>query len=603
MHRLVSPFRSDPSLYAIIVLLCAGVLIVYLQHSGLQTLGRQTRIIQQQVAQRAAEAVAAKIRRSFDGPVFDTLTFLHQPPLEARRFDLIAHQYEAGLAKYQQVDRFFLWHSVTDSVAPGEVLFFGRERADALAAGELRMVGLPGEANSKFVGFYRDAAFGRLIYETSRENSKTQRLYSASQIRVANEVYDTLALLLWSGPDRHRLYAVSGYVVNHGRVRREVIPELYRHSLASVLDQSDGAPPLTLKILDAAGETAFSSREAAVSTSARAPFDFAFYPADQIRLRLAGEIPPARWEVVVGHGADIVQATWLSRGYALLAVALLLVLVALGLAVQGRNRSARLAQMQMDFVSHVSHQLKTPLSLLCTAAETLSSERVKSSEKLSHYVGIMRNEIDHLSTLVARVLEFSRSQTRRNSLELEHVDLEEFLRETTEAFRLAVGLGPQDVTIRFEGDHSRPVVAADPAALEQVVVNLLDNAVKYSVPPRNVTIRVGQSGPDGVVDIEDQGIGIAREDRARIFEKFYRGPRANSSSSGFGLGLAIVQELVKAHHGRIEVESEVGRGSIFRLRLPLIRDGSPIRMVFRYWASYRQPLRVRETPGVQAEVK
>lgn len=602
-HRPSLLSRSDPSLYAILILLCACVLTVYLQQSSLQTLDRQTTIIQQQVAQRAADAVASRIRRIFDGPGFDALTFLHHPLLEAGRLDLVAQQYDAGLAKYPQLDQFFLWHSVTDSLAPGEVLFFAGQRADSLAAMGPRPITLLAETHTTFGGFHRDPAVGRLIYGAAIENSKTQRLYSATQVRVADDIYDSLALLLWTGPDRQHLYAVSGYLVNHGRVRREAIPELYRRSLASILDQADGAPPLALTILDAEGEIVFGSREAPGRTSGRAPFNFAFYPADQLRLRVAGEIPAARWEVVVTPEADIVQATWFSKGYALFAVALLLVLMALGLAVQGRRRSVRLAQMQIDFVSHVSHQLKTPLSLLSAAAETLDSERVKSPAKLTHYVGIMRNEIHHLSTLVGRILEFSRSQTRRNALELERVDLEEFLRETTEAFRSAVGLGPEDVEIRFEVD-SRPVVAADPAALEQVVVNLLDNAVKYSLPPRRITIRVGQVGPYAVVDVQDQGIGIAKEDRARIFEKFYRGSDSNSHSSGFGLGLAIVQELVTAHRGRIEVESEVGRGTIFRLRLPVVQGGWPIRTrVLRYWNSCSYYLRVRRTPSAQSEVK
>jgi signal transduction histidine kinase len=603
-HRPGPPFRSDPSLYAIAILLCAGVLIVYLQHSGLQTLQRQTAIIQQQVAQRAADAVAAKIKRSFDGPAIDTLAFLHQPPLEAGRLDLVARQYEAGLAKYPQVDRFFLWYSVTDSLAPGEVLFFGRPPADGLATGRPQVITPPGGSDRKPVGFHRDAPLGRLVYEAVLRNSKTQRTYSASQMHVANDTYDALALLLWTGPDRLRLYAISGYVVSHARVRRDAIPELYRRSLAPILNQGQDAPPLALTILDAGGETVFGSGGARDQTSGRALFDFLFYSVDQIGPRLAGEVPLVRWEVVVSQGADIARATWVSKGYGLLAIAVLLVLVALGLAVQGRSRSARLAQMQIDFVSHVSHQLKTPLSLLSAAAETLDSERVKSSAKLSHYIGIMRNEIDRLSTLVGRVLEFSRSQTRSSSLELERVDLEEFLRETTKAFREAVGLGPRDVSIRFEGDDSHPVVAADPAALEQVVANLLDNAVKYSPAPRTVIIRVGQSGLHAVVEVQDQGRGIAREDRERIFEKFYRGHGANASSRGFGLGLAIVQELVTAHHGRIEVESEVGRGTTFRLRLPLIPDRLPIRTrTSRFWTSWSRHVRTRETRGAQGGIR
>ena len=152
-------------------------------------------------------------------------------------------------------------------------------------------------------------------------------------------------------------------------------------------------------------------------------------------------------------------------------------LIALGLTIQAHRRSAALAKMQTDFVAHVSHQLKTPLSLLSAATETLQMDRVRSPERFAEYLATIHAEAARLSLLVQRVLEFSRVQQRR-SYEFERVDLGALVRETVDAF--AHSLSSQNFTFAVQEDGPSPLVLADPAALEQVLANLLDNAVKYS---------------------------------------------------------------------------------------------------------------------------
>jgi signal transduction histidine kinase len=128
--------------------------------------------------------------------------------------------------------------------------------------------------------------------------------------------------------------------------------------------------------------------------------------------------------------------------------------------------------------------------------------------------------------------------------------------------------------VRQDGPAAR--VHADPAALEQVLANLLDNAVKYSDNVREVTVRVGWAGPYAVIDVIDGGIGVSPDDRAHIFERFYRGTGAAHHRRGFGLGLAIARELVAAHGGRIELHESGPRGSTFRISLPATPLGSAL---------------------------
>ena len=221
--------------------------------------------------------------------------------------------------------------------------------------------------------------------------------------------------------------------------------------------------------------------------------------------------------------------------------------------------------MQADFIAYASHQLKTPLSLVSAAIETVEMAHVRSPEKLSQYLGIMRSEVTRLSTLVQRILEFSRLQQPRN-YEFEPVDLGALVRETVEAFEGS--LGGRQVTFVVEQDGPSPQIIADPAAIEQVLANLLDNAVKYSGDAREVRVRLYSSGGDASIEVIDRGPGLSARDRARIFDKFYRGSAAAGDRKGFGLGLSIIQELVKAHRGRVVVESTPGAGSVFRVVLP-----------------------------------
>jgi signal transduction histidine kinase len=201
-------------------------------------------------------------------------------------------------------------------------------------------------------------------------------------------------------------------------------------------------------------------------------------------------------------------------------------------------------------------------------------DRIRSPEKLSEYLDTIRAEASRLAALVQRVLEFSRVQQDR-TYEFEQVDLGALVRETVDAF--AHGLnqpGRFDVALQGPG----PFVQADPAALEQVVANLLDNAVKYSGADRKVTVRVRAERLTAVIEVTDRGVGIAPADQARIFERFYRVPGAGPRQ-GFGLGLPIVRELVHGQGGRVEVASAPGEGSTFRVTLRCITGpvapGSP----------------------------
>jgi signal transduction histidine kinase len=537
--RFALPGFRRPHL-AITATLCAAALVLYLQHRAIEALQTQTGVILRQISAQTATDIATQVRRTLEGPVFDTLTAVNHPELRAGRLDLVEQQYEEGLQHYPHVDRFFVWFGDGPGASSEDVLFRGRSG-----------------------GFVRDPAFGREILDLARKYSHDQHIYLAVEALGPEKRHQAFLRLFWTDARRVEYFAVMGFLVDPAMLRT-LFDTLYERRLAALLRGRSGDVPLQLQVLDEGGALIHGSREAS-PLSAEVTFPMLFYPPEYLGSRLSGGIEARDWKIRVsaeepgGGLAGLYQAYWPT------VLSVLLMLVAVMRTAQANRRAADLARMQADFISHVSHQLKTPLSLLSAATETLLMDRVRSPEKLAQYLGTIRGEVTRLSSLVQRILEFSRLQQPR-SYEFEVLDLGPLVRETVDAF--ARSLSRQGFTFTVEQDRPTPHVRADSAAIEQALANLLDNAVKYSGDSRLVTVRVRGAGSQAMIEVIDRGVGISDADRRRIFDKFYRGAAASLARQGFGLGLPIVQELVDAHHGSVEVESVLGHGSTFRIVLP-----------------------------------
>ncbi len=232
-----------------------------------------------------------------------------------------------------------------------------------------------------------------------------------------------------------------------------------------------------------------------------------------------------------------------------------------------RLRAAR--QMQVDFIANVSHELRTPLTAIKGLVETLRDGAVDDTEVRDRFLGAMEGETDRLIRLVNDLLILSRADSQALALRLEAVDLGRLAGTAVE--RLAPLAAERDITLRVKVHPDPPLALADPDRMEQVLLNLLDNAVKFSPSGSEVAVEVdGYQGEAVQVKIRDQGIGIAAETLPRIGERFFRADRARSrAEGGSGLGLAIARALVEAHGGRLSVESEEGVGTVVFFTVPL----------------------------------
>lgn len=232
------------------------------------------------------------------------------------------------------------------------------------------------------------------------------------------------------------------------------------------------------------------------------------------------------------------------------------------------HRETETAAMRSHFVASVSHELKTPLTSIRAHAETLLLGRADSAATTADYLKTILSESERLTRLVDSVLEFSRIEQGRKTYHLQPTQLEDVVRSAAKTMEYA--LSQLGFTLTISSDGSAPTLLADPEALTQAILNLLGNAMKYSGEARSIDMRIGTRDGEAFVDVVDHGIGIARDDQSRIFERFHRVQSIETAGiAGTGLGLPLARHVVEAHRGRIAVVSDPGRGSTFSVRIPL----------------------------------
>jgi signal transduction histidine kinase len=249
----------------------------------------------------------------------------------------------------------------------------------------------------------------------------------------------------------------------------------------------------------------------------------------------------------------------------LLAVLVLAMSIGGYASVRSVQRELRLAQLKSDFVSNVSHELRTPLTSIRMFSEMLSDPKEQAEAQRREYVEILKREAARLSALVERILESARLNRGREVFRFETRDLREVVGRAVESFR---SLHP-DVPVAFDRPEAIIPVSVDGSSLEQVLHNLLDNAVKYT--PRDPRIEVGLAVRDGRarIDVRDYGTGIDPADLPGLFQEFRRGSHPLTLRvPGTGLGLALVRRIAEAHGGKVSVESAPGKGSTFTVEIP-----------------------------------
>jgi len=282
--------------------------------------------------------------------------------------------------------------------------------------------------------------------------------------------------------------------------------------------------------------------------------------------------PP--WKVNIFQGGlGLAQRQFnLRRNIYILSVVVVISAILFGgfLAIKSTAKELELAKLKSEFVSTVSHELRTPLTSIRYLTELLQRGRVHREDKKQQYYETITRESGRLSRLIENILDFSTIEAGMKEYKFEETDIAELARDVASGFEEQVDR--KEFTIESEISAQMPKVSADREAISRVLFNLLDNALKYSGKIRNVFLRAWAEGESVFLEVQDEGIGISKEEQKKIFEKFYRCDNARESDTkGSGIGLTLVAHIVKSHGGEVILESDEGKGTKVAIKLPVKR--------------------------------
>ena len=249
-------------------------------------------------------------------------------------------------------------------------------------------------------------------------------------------------------------------------------------------------------------------------------------------------------------------------------IALFITLIGLAVSLFYFYRQKFLSEIQKDFVNNFTHEFKTPLAVMKIAADVLAQESIlQQPNRLERYTAIIKNQTEHLQNQVSRLLKAASSENRILPIEKQDINAEQLIEQALSKVQPLIE--QSHAKIELKSESSGTSVFADKAHLELAIVNLLENALKYSSNP-HIVVETGKDDNDFFISVKDNGIGIEKKYQKNIFKKFYRVPTGDIHNvKGFGLGLNFVKKIIDAHDGKIKVNSLPGIGTEFRLFIPV----------------------------------
>lgn len=529
--------------------------LFYFQFRSLNAIEETSSVVLRQLSADSADSLTRKIDDELKAPYIGVMLRIFQGRAEPLDLPFIDGVFADGLQRMTFIDEFYVWSSV-GGVRPGELLVYERTSP----------------SRPPHERFRRDATLERQLVPRLRELSTQRRAIVSMQETLGGRPHYVQAQIRFSNPaTREHMSSFIAFSVDSERLRAEYFPSLLRAQVAGI-QQPTGFPPLVATLVDEAGRVIVDSGpEPSRQFIDERRFPLVFFDKELLQYAAPLEIHREVWNLRVGYGNQSIDAIVAASTRPQKALLLTLALT-LGFGVffvaRAAAREVRVAELKSNFVSSVSHDLKTPLSLIQLFAETLELGRLKSTDRAAEYYRIINSEARKLTRLIDNILDFSKMEAGLRPYRVSRQDLtamtERVLAALQNQFRQS------QFSVRFEQATPVPPVLVDADAVTQAIENLLTNAMKYSGSSRDILVRVGVQGRFACVSVTDRGIGIPRRHQRRIFRKFYRiETDAVTGPQGCGLGLAIVDHTMRGHGGHVRVESEPDRGSTFTLCFPI----------------------------------
>jgi signal transduction histidine kinase len=458
-------------------------------------------------------------------------------------------------ARYPYPESFFAWKPGADITQP---VFFNRvdrrPRWMALPAGEIRFPVVTGQ----------HPVIGLQIVDRLLKDAERGRRLSAFEITLEGVPYQIVARLIYGDAYREQLQEVVGFSVNLEWVREHY----FRDLATQVWDVGAGADEgLAFGIIDRDGILVAGSwvPENDALTNTRT-FELMFFNPDLV-LDPLPDLPDGPWTIRVSAAADIALSQAISganRTLLIGAASALALAIGLVLTARAERVNARLSEMRADFVSTVTHELKTPIATIRAAAETWSQSRLSEADTFHSYGRLVVDEAKRLTRLIDNLLAYARITDVADVYKFEQLPVGALFKDIQQEFEAQLDEAGFDLQINIAPEVG--AIRADRLALRLLFNNLIDNAIKYSDTGRRLQLNAELDGSWVVILVADSGIGIARDEIPLVTQKFVRGRRA--ASGGSGLGLAIATRIAKDHGGMLSISSTVGQGTTVAVSLP-----------------------------------
>jgi signal transduction histidine kinase len=564
--------RFPLSLGAVVAITAVPVLLLFaVQWYLLDRFAAVTRLVLKQASQEVASRFAARIRSDFESPMPNLVEVVPHDAVRHRQWRRVANVLDERKADFWFIDRFFMWNRTEPSRNARDTL----NHAVAFYSMHPPRDGDDVVRGTSYPNHFFSDALSEPVFSKAIESANDRVNFGFTRFATNNRDYYVIFHFVYDLPDRSQLGAILGFTIDLQYLRTHYFKRVVSTDALRQM-QLPGFPLPTAVIVDERRRQIYASDKVGRddTETGEATFPALFFNVDLLDSGspLRRQIP--YWTLRSGY-ADMSVASFIRRQTnqqrALWLVLMLITIAGFILAVRASIQQVRLVQLKSAFVSSVSHELKTPLAKIRLFTDTLKSGRVRSAEKMQEYYDVISAQASKLERLVDGILEIARLEAGFSEFRREPVDLRSVAHDALESyehelsrygFRVEVALATREV-----------MVLGDAEQLQTVVENLLSNAVKYSDGTRFISLAVKSDHKHGVVEVADRGIGMPASQLSRIFAKFYRVAQGGDAApAGFGLGLAIVDRIMQAHGGRVVVDSDPGRGSTFRVELPIVPD-------------------------------
>lgn len=556
---------------------------------------RSARLLADRRANQAADLLLTALSRDMRGVQHQVLSSTYWDAFLADPSADITTLVAGAFARYPYPESFFAWRG---EPRPNGVLLFTRSDRkpawlpetgpgdDGLVDEKEAAVNV--NASQFPVAIRRDPLITRMLVDRIEKDAALGRRFSVFETRIGGVPYQVIARLVYGDAFREKLQAAFGFTVNLPWVREHYFPELTRQVARIAAD-----PDLGVSVVDDRGQPVVGSPAgAAENMIVRRGFPLTFFDPWLVALDPPPDLSNASWDVQVRMDTDAtLSATIAGVNRTLIFSAAAASVLALGLVLTARavRESERLTELRSEFVSTVTHELKTPIATIRAAGDTIVRGRITSAEGLREYAELVVQEAKRLGRLVDNLLAYARITDVTELYHFDAIDVRALVDDATQEFGAQLTADKFEVLIEIPADM--PSLWGDPAALRLVLRNLIDNAIRYSGQSRWLRIAArmadARDGSRVAISVSDRGIGIPEDEVHQVTRRFFRGRRTTagsatpeiagpdgagtggSATAGSGLGLAIVQRIITDHSGTLNIRGNTPAGTTVTIVLPV----------------------------------